>query len=165
MKLVCPPFKGENKGHYSAGVISKGMLYVSGQLSIDPDTREVCKGDIKDHTRLALDNVDRVLKEAGVRRDQVVFCRVYTPSVEYWGPINEVYAEFFGDHRDHPGGGRAAEEKTGDSCAERRVGAEQIHTAGPLRTAGPLPLHPVSADRAAGAGSCGKCRALLSERF
>ena len=27
MKLVCPPFKGENKGHYSAGVISKGMLY------------------------------------------------------------------------------------------------------------------------------------------
>ena len=99
MKLVCPPFKGENKGHYSAGVISKGMLYVSGQLSIDPDTREVCKGDIKDHTRLALDNVDRVLKEAGVRRDQVVFCRVYTPSVEYWGPINEVYAEFFGDHK------------------------------------------------------------------
>ena len=75
------------------------MLYVSGQLSIDPDTREVCKGDIKDHTRLALDNVDRVLKEAGVRRDQVVFCRVYTPSVEDWRPINEVYAEFFGDHK------------------------------------------------------------------
>ena len=60
MKLVCPPFKGENKGHYSAGVISKGMLYVSGQLSIDPDTREVCKGDIKDHARLALNNVDRI---------------------------------------------------------------------------------------------------------
>lgn len=99
MKFVRPPFKGENKGHYTAGVISKGMLYVSGQLSIDPDTREVCKGDIRDHTRLALDNVDRVLKEAGVRRDQVVFCRVYTPSNQYWGPINEVYAEFFGEHK------------------------------------------------------------------
>lgn len=85
MKLVCPPFKGENKGHYSAGVISKGMLYVSGQLSIDPDTREVCKGDIKDHARLALNNVDRVLKEAGVRRDQVVFCRVYTPACSIGG--------------------------------------------------------------------------------
>lgn len=94
MKLVCPPFKGENKGHYSAGVISKGMLYVSGQLSIDPDTREVCKGDIKDHTRLALDNVDRVLKEAGVRRDQVVFCRVYTPSVEYWAPSTKSMRNF-----------------------------------------------------------------------
>ena len=99
MKMVCPPFKGENKGHYTAGVISKGMLYVSGQLSIDPDTREVCGGDIKDHMRLALDNVDRVLKEAGVSRNDVVMCRVYTPDVNYWGPINEVYAEFFGDHK------------------------------------------------------------------
>lgn len=99
MKMVCPPFKGENKGHYTAGVISNGTLYVSGQLSIDPDTREVCQGDIKDHTRLALDNVDRVLKEAGVTRNDVVMCRVYTPNVNYWGPINEVYAEFFGEHK------------------------------------------------------------------
>lgn len=99
MEFVRPPFRGENKGHYTAGVISKGMLYVSGQLSIDPDTREVAKGDIKDHTRLALDNVDRVLKEAGVTRNDVVFCRVYTSDVKYWGPINEVYAEFFVEHK------------------------------------------------------------------
>ena len=33
MRFVKPPFRGENKGHYTAGVISKGMLYVSGQLS------------------------------------------------------------------------------------------------------------------------------------
>ncbi len=99
MRIISPDFKGENKGHYSAGVVSRGTLYVSGQLSIDPDTREVCKGDIKAHTRLALDNVDRVLKAAGVARDQVVFCRIYTPDVQYWGPINEVYAEFFGAHK------------------------------------------------------------------
>ena len=99
MEFVRPPFRGENKGHYTAGVISKGMLYVSGQLSIDPDTREVAKGDIKDHTRLALDNVDRVLKEAGVTRNDVGFCRVYPSDVKDWGPINEVYAEFFGEHK------------------------------------------------------------------
>ena len=90
MKFVQPPFKGENKGHYTPGIISKGMLYVSGQLSIDPDTREVCRGDIRAHARLALGNVDRVLKEAG---------RVFTTKGEYWGPINEVYAEFFGAHK------------------------------------------------------------------
>ncbi len=99
MQLINPPFKGENKGHYSPGVISRGMLYISGQLSIDPDTREVCKGDIRDHARLALDNVDRVLREAHCSRSDVVFCRVYTPDVKYWNPINEVYAEFFGDHK------------------------------------------------------------------
>ena len=99
MQIITPLFKGENKGHYSAGVISRGTLYVSGQLSIDPDTREVCKGDIKDHARLALNNVDRVLREAGCSRSDVVFCRVYTPDVKYWGPINEVYSEFFGTHK------------------------------------------------------------------
>ena len=99
MQIIKPDFKGENKGHYSAGVISNGTLYVSGQLSIDPDTREVCKGDIREHAKLALNNVDRVLKAAGVRRDQVVFCRVYTPSAQNWGPINEEYAKFFGEHK------------------------------------------------------------------
>ena len=34
-----------------------------------------------------------------MRRDQVVYCRVYTTKGEYWGPINEVYAEFFGAHK------------------------------------------------------------------
>ena len=88
MQIVTPDFKGENKGHYSAGVISNGTLYVSGQLSIDPDTREVCKGDIK-----------RVLDAAGVTTNDVVFCRIYTPDVNYWGPINEEYAAFFGEHK------------------------------------------------------------------
>lgn len=94
MQIVTPDFKGKNPGHYSAGVISNGMLYVSGQLSLDPDTREPCTGDIRAHALLALNNVDRVLKAAGVTRNQVVLCRVYTPSSEYWGAINEVYAEF-----------------------------------------------------------------------
>ena len=89
MQIITPDFKGENKGHYSAGVISNGTLYISGQLSVDPDTREVCQGDIKDHTRLALKNVDRVLKAAGVDRDHVVFCRVYTPDVQYWDRLTK----------------------------------------------------------------------------
>lgn len=99
MQIVTPDFKGENKGHYSAGVISNGTLYVSGQLSIDPDTREVCKGDIREHTRLALNNVKRVLDAACVTTNDVVFCRIYTPDVNYWGPINEEYAAFFGEHK------------------------------------------------------------------
>ncbi len=99
MQIITPDFKGENKGHYSAGIVSKGMLYVSGQLSIDPDTREAAKGDIKDHARLALKNVDRVLRTAGASRKDVVFCRIYTTDAKYWDPINEAYAEFFGDHK------------------------------------------------------------------
>ena len=99
MKFVQADFKGHNSGHYSPGVISHGLLYVSGQLSINPDTREVCTGDIRAHTRQALDNMRRVLDAAGVSRNNVVMCRVYTPSPEYWPAINEEYAAFFGEHR------------------------------------------------------------------
>lgn len=99
MKFIDPGFKGNNPGHYSTAVVSNGMLYVSGLLSMDPDTREVCTGNIEAHAAQALQNLDRVLKAAGVERSQVVFCRVYTPSNEYWGPINALYAQFFGEHK------------------------------------------------------------------
>ena len=49
MKFIDPGFKGNNPGHYSTAVVSNGMLYVSGLLSMDPDTREVCTGDIQAH--------------------------------------------------------------------------------------------------------------------
>ena len=99
MIKVQPKFKGENKGHYSPGVISNGVLYVSGQLSIDPDTRELPAGGVKDHARQALSNVERVLNEAGLDKENVVQCRIYLIGVHNWDAINEVYADFFGDHK------------------------------------------------------------------
>ena len=61
MQIVTPDFKGKNPGHYSAGVISNGMLYVSGQLSLDPDTREPCTGDIRAQPGRALPRLHAVL--------------------------------------------------------------------------------------------------------
>jgi len=99
MIKVEPKFRSENKGHYSPGVISNGMLYISGQLSIDPDTRELPAGGVKDHARQALSNVERVLNEAGLDKENVVQCRIYLIGVHNWDAINEVYADFFGDHK------------------------------------------------------------------
>ena len=99
MKFVVPQYKGENKGHYSPGIISNGLLFISGQLSIDPDTRQVAQGRIEEHTRLALNNLDRVLKEAGVERSSVVQCRVYVSDIDDWDKVNVIYSEFFGEHK------------------------------------------------------------------
>lgn len=99
MKKIIPQYDGENKGHYTAGIISNGMLYISGQLSIDPDTRKVPEGGIGAHARLALANVERVLKAAGLSRTDIVQCRVYVSDIDQWDSVNEVYAEFFGDHK------------------------------------------------------------------
>lgn len=99
MQKITPSYQAENKGHYSPGVISNGMLYISGQLSIDPDTREVAQGGIEEHARLALGNVERVLQAAGLTRDSVVQCRIYITDIEDWDAVNRVAAEFFGAHK------------------------------------------------------------------
>lgn len=99
MEKIEPKYSGENKGHYTPGIISNGMLYISGQLSIDPDTRSVPDGGIEAHAKLALANIDRVLKEAGLSRNDIVQCRVYVTDIDQWDIVNQVYAEFFGEHK------------------------------------------------------------------
>jgi len=86
-------------GHYSPGIIAGGMLYVSGQLPIDPETGRIAEGGIREQTRQALSNVGRVLAAAGLGRESVVMCHVYIPDMADWDAVNEVYAEFFGSHK------------------------------------------------------------------
>lgn len=99
MKFINPYYKGVNKGHYTPGVVSNGLLFISGQLSVDPDTRVVPDGGIEEHARLALSNLDRVLKEAGADRSSVVMCRVYISDINDWDKVNDIYSEFFGEHK------------------------------------------------------------------
>ncbi len=99
MKEVVLDVKGVNKGHYVPGMISNGMLYISGQLSLDLDTREVCTGGVREHMCQALHNVDRVLAAAGSCKEDVVFCRVYVAGIDNWDDVNDEYKKFFGDHK------------------------------------------------------------------
>ncbi len=66
MKETYLGVKVENKGHYAPGVISNGMLHISGLLSIDLDTRRVPDGGIEEHMKLSLYNMGRVLHAAGL---------------------------------------------------------------------------------------------------
>ena len=86
-------------GHYSPGIISHGMLYISGQLPIDPATGKLAAGGAAEQTKTALENLDRVLTAAGVTKDAVIHCRVYVPDVALWNEVNAAYAEFFGEHK------------------------------------------------------------------
>jgi reactive intermediate/imine deaminase len=91
--------KKPSQAHYSAAVIHNGLVYVSGQLSVDPATGKVPEGGVAVETRQALSNLEAVLTTAGAKKTDVLQCRVYTPDVELWGEINAVYAEFFGSHK------------------------------------------------------------------
>ena len=86
-------------GHYSPGVIAGGMLYVSGQLPIDPGTGKIAEGGIREQTKQALANVGRVLAAVGLGPENVVMCHVYISDMGNWDAVNEVYADFFGAHK------------------------------------------------------------------
>ena len=86
-------------GHYSPGIVSRGMLYVSGQLPMDHSTGTLVPGGAVEQTRAALQNMEQILKAAGVTKESVVLCRVYVPDVKLWDEVNRAYAAFFGDHK------------------------------------------------------------------
>lgn len=99
IQAIFPPDTRRPAGHYSPAIVHAGVVYVSGQLPIDPVTGEHCTGSIEDQTRQVLRNLERILLAAGSSRERVLQTTVYTSNVEAWSQINAVYAEFFGEHR------------------------------------------------------------------
>lgn len=87
--------------HYSPAVMTTDgkTIYVSGQLPIDPVTREMCTGDIREQTREALKNVETIIAQAGAGKDDIVRTTAYIDSIENWDAVNDIYAEFFGDRK------------------------------------------------------------------
>lgn len=86
-------------GHYSQAIIHNNIVYVSGQLPIDPKTEEKRLGSIEEQTEQALKNVSEILKAAGCNLNRVIKTTVYVSDIKLWGRVNAVYSNFFGDHR------------------------------------------------------------------
>src|SRR5688572_14725067 len=86
-------------GHYSQAVVYNGIVYVAGQLSIDPKTGERKIGTIEEQTELALSNVSEILKAANSDLSRVLKMTVYIADINLWGAVNTVYARVMGDHR------------------------------------------------------------------
>ena len=86
-------------GHYSQAIVHQGLVYVSGQLPINPETGEKVSGSIEDQTMQALTNLSQVLNAAGSDIRQVLKVTVYISDIDLWDSVNRVYARFFGDHK------------------------------------------------------------------
>jgi 2-iminobutanoate/2-iminopropanoate deaminase len=86
-------------GHYSQGVVHNGLVFVSGQLSIDPETGEKKLGPIEEQTEQVLRNVEGILKAANSDLSRVLKMTVYVAEIGLWSAVNTVYARFMGEHR------------------------------------------------------------------
>lgn len=82
-------------GPYSQAIEAGGMIFVSGQLPIDPTTGEFAIGGVKELTRQSLTNMQHILAEVGLTLDNVVKTTVFLADMSDFAAMNEVYAEFF----------------------------------------------------------------------
>ena len=82
-------------GPYSQAIEANGMVFVSGQLPIDPATGAFAEGGIKELTRQSLTNMKAILAEAGLTMANVVKTTVFLADMADFAEMNEVYASFF----------------------------------------------------------------------
>lgn len=86
-------------GHYSPGVVHNGVMYVSGQLPFRPELDRDAKMSPADQARACLQNVIDIAEAAGADRERVIKTTVFISNMDAWGSINEVYQEFFPNHK------------------------------------------------------------------
>lgn len=82
-------------GPYSQAIRAAGLLFVSGQGSVDPKTQEIVRGDISAQTERTLENISGLLQAAGSSLRDVVRCTVYLKDMNDFGGMNEVYGRYF----------------------------------------------------------------------
>jgi len=82
-------------GTYSQAVRVGNTVWVSGQIPLDPRTKELVSGDIEAQTRQVFDNLKAVVLAAGATFDDVVKANVYLVDLAHFALVNKVMAEYF----------------------------------------------------------------------
>ncbi len=83
---------------FSEAVRVGNMLYLSGQIGIEPDTGKLAPGGVTAETRQTMENIKATLEKFGSSMDEVVKCTVYIDDISQWGKLNKVYVEYFTKH-------------------------------------------------------------------
>ena len=84
-------------GPYSQAVRSGNLLFLSGQIPLDPETGQVVEGDAAVQTARVLQNLSAILEAGGSSLGQALKATVYLRDLSDFAMMNEVYARFFGD--------------------------------------------------------------------
>jgi 2-iminobutanoate/2-iminopropanoate deaminase len=82
-------------GPYSQAVRAGNLLFISGQVAIDPATNNVIEGDVSAETQQVMKNLDAILKEAGAGFNNVVKTTIFLSDMGLFAAVNEVYGKFF----------------------------------------------------------------------
>lgn len=86
-------------GPYSQGISVAPLLFVSGQLGIQPDTGELVSSDFAPQAEQALDNLMQIILAAGYKSNHVVAVDVFVTNLNNFAAFNDIYTKYFSEHR------------------------------------------------------------------
>ncbi|MFN7929081.1 MAG: RidA family protein [Blastocatellia bacterium] len=86
-------------GPYSQAIKANGLVFLSGQIPLLPETMQIIEGDVAAQTHRVFENIHAVLTAAGSSFEKVVKTTVFLADMNDFAAMNEVYARYFGEHR------------------------------------------------------------------
>ena len=82
-------------GPYSQAIRFNGLVFVSGQIPIDPESGKVIKGNIKEQTKQVLENLKNILQAGGSSLPNVLRTTIFLSDMDDYAMVNETYAQYF----------------------------------------------------------------------
>ncbi|TAK12943.1 MAG: reactive intermediate/imine deaminase [Anaerolineae bacterium] len=94
-EVIIPAGGAKPLAPYSPGIRAGQFVYTAGQVGLDPATQKLVEGGVQAQARQSLENVKRILEAAGSSLAQVVKTTVFMTEMSNYGPINEIYGQYF----------------------------------------------------------------------
>ena len=94
-QIISTPGAPAPIGPYNQAVMSGNTLYISGQIALDPKNGKLVEGDIGKETLQVMQNLEAILKEAGMTFEDVVKSTIFIKDMHSFAELNEVYGRFF----------------------------------------------------------------------
>ena len=82
-------------GPYSQAVVHNNIVYCSGQIALDPATMEIVNGGVREQATQVMENLGKVLSEAGSDFSKVLKCSIFLDDMSDFGVVNEIYGSYF----------------------------------------------------------------------
>ena len=96
-KTINIPNAPKPVGPYSQAIIHNDLMIASGQIAIDTNNGEIKKGSINEELNQILKNIDALLKEANLQRENILKCSIFLKNMNDFNEINEIYANYFNE--------------------------------------------------------------------
>ncbi|HUG44566.1 MAG TPA: Rid family detoxifying hydrolase [Acidobacteriota bacterium] len=96
-KKIAPPRGPQAVGPYSPAIRTDGLIFVSGQVAINPDSQEIERGTIQQQVDRIMHNLSLILEAAGSSLERVVKASVFLADMNDFEAMNETYGKYFKD--------------------------------------------------------------------